>query len=247
MSGHSKWANIKNRKASVDKKRGKLFSKLSKIITVATKEKGGDIQMNPRLRTAIETAKAANMPQDNIEKAVKKGTGELEGAILEEFTYEAYGPGNSAIIIEGITDNKNRMVAEIKHLLDQYKGKFANPGNVLWMFEKIGKIVMDNFENNEILELIAIDAGAEDIKKEDGKIMIFTKPENLYELKKSLEENTALKNIHVESADIAWQPKATIEIIDEKTKNSLENLLEALEEHDDVQNVFTNATLNFKF
>ena len=123
MSGHSKWANIKNRKASVDKKRGKLFSNLSKIITVAAKENGGDIQMNPRLRTAIETAKAANMPQDNIEKAVKKGTGELEGITLEEFTCEAYGPGNSAIIIEGITDNKNRTISEIKHLLDQHKGK----------------------------------------------------------------------------------------------------------------------------
>lgn len=241
MSGHSKWANIKNRKAAVDKKRGKLFSKLSKIITVAAKEKGGDIQMNPRLRTAIETAKAANMPQDNIEKAVKKGTGELEGIMLEEFTYEAYGPGNSAIIIEVITDNKNRTVAEIKHLLDQYKGKFANPGNVLWMFEKTGKIVADNIENNEILELTAIDAGAEDIKKEGEKTMILTKTENLYEIKKSLEENPALKNIRIESADIIWQPKTHIEIVDEKIKNSLKDLLEALDEHDDVQNVYSNA------
>ena len=241
MSGHSKWANIKNRKASVDKKRGKLFSKLSKIITVAAKEKGGDIQMNPRLRTAIETAKAANMPQDNIEKAVKKGTGELEGVVLEEFTCEAYGPGNSAIIIEGITDNKNRTISEIKHLLDQYKEKIANPGNVLWMFEKIGKIVIDGVENNEIFELTAIDAGAEDIKKEDGKMAVFTNPENLYELKKSLEENPALKNIRIESADMVWQTKNSVEITDEKTKNSLGDLLEALNEHDDVQNVFTNA------
>ena len=241
MSGHSKWANIKNRKASVDKKRGKLFSKLSKIITVAAKEKGGDIQMNPRLRTAIETAKAANMPQDNIEKAVKKGTGELEGVVLEEFTCEAYGPGNSAIIIEGITDNKNRTISEIKHLLDQYKEKIANPGNVLWMFEKIGKIVIDGVENNEIFELTAIDAGAEDIKKEDGKMTVFTNPENLYELKKSLEENPALKNIHIESADMVWQTRNSVEITDEKTKNSLGDLLEALNEHDDVQNVFTNA------
>ena len=241
MSGHSKWANIKNRKASVDKKRGKLFSKLSKIITVAAKEKGGDIQMNPRLRTAIETAKAANMPQDNIEKAVKKGTGELEGVVLEEFTCEAYGPGNSAIIIEGITDNKNRTISEIKHLLDQYKEKIANPGNVLWMFEKIGKIVIDGVENNEIFELTAIDAGAEDIKKEDGKMTVFTNPENLYELKKSLEENPALKNIRIESADMVWQTRNSVEITDEKTKNSLGDLLEALNEHDDVQNVFTNA------
>ena len=231
MSGHSKWANIKNRKASVDKKRGKLFSKLSKIITVAAKEKGGDIQMNPRLRTAIETAKAANMPQDNIEKAVKKGTGELEGVVLEEFTCEAYGPGNSAIIIEGITDNKNRTISEIKHLLDQYKEKIANPGNVLWMFEKIGKIVIDGVENNEIFELTAIDAGAEDIKKEDGKMTVFTNPENLYELKKSLEENPALKNIHIESADMVWQTRNSVEITDEKTKNSLGDLLEALDEH----------------
>lgn len=196
--------------------------------------------MNPRLRTAIETAKAANMPQDNIEKAVKKGTGELEGIMLEEFTYEAYGPGNSAIIIEVITDNKNRTVAEIKHLLDQCGGKFANPGNVLWMFEKIGKIVMDGIENNEILELTAIDAGAEDIKKEGEKMTIFTKPENLYELKKSLEENSILKNIRIESADIVWQPKNHIEITDEKIKNSLENLIEAIDEHDDTQNVYSN-------
>ncbi|OWK27460.1 MAG: hypothetical protein US76_04530 [Parcubacteria group bacterium GW2011_GWA2_38_13b] len=241
MSGHSKWANIKNRKASVDKKRGKLFSKLSKIITVAAKERGGDIQMNPRLRTAIETAKAANMPQDNIEKAVKKGTGELEGAILEEFIYEAYGPGNSAIIIEGITDNKNRTVSEIKHLLDQYKGKFANPGNVLWMFEKIGKITINGVENNEIIELTAIDAGAEDIKKESDRTIIFTKFENLYELKKSLEENPALKNIRIESANTVWRAKSNTEIIDEKIKNSLENLLEALDEHDDVQNIYSNT------
>ncbi|MEK7627660.1 MAG: YebC/PmpR family DNA-binding transcriptional regulator [Patescibacteria group bacterium] len=241
MSGHSKWANIKNRKASVDKKRGKLFSNLSKIITVAAKEKGGDIQMNPRLRTAIETAKAANMPQDNIEKAVKKGTGELEGVTLEEFTCEAYGPGNSAIIIEGITDNKNRTISEIKHLLDQHKGKIANPGNVLWMFEKIGKIITNGVENNEIIELTAIDAGAEDIKKENDKMTILTNPENLYEIKKTLEENPALKNIRIESANMVWQTKSNIKISDEKTKNSLKDLLEALDEHDDVQNIFTNA------
>lgn len=240
MSGHSKWSTIKHKKALTDIKRGKIFSKLSKIITVAAKEKGGDQQMNPRLRTAIENAEAVNMPRDNIEKAVKKGTGELEGIALEEFTYEAYGPGNAAIIIEGITDNKNRTVAEIKHLIGQHGGKMANPGNVLWMFNRVGRIIIDAEENADEAELAAIDAGAEDIKKEESILTIFTKPENLYEIKTKLEKGEKSDNIKIESAELVWKEKNTVETKDETIKNSLEKLYQAIDDHDDVQNIYSN-------
>lgn len=237
MSGHSKWANIKNRKAAVDQKKGKTFSKLARIITVAAKEKGDDLSMNPRLRTVIEKAKAANMPQDNIEKAVKKGIGQLESAVLEEFTYEAYGPGNAAIIIEGITDNKNRSFSEIKHLLNRHGGKMADSGSVLWMFEKIGKIFIQSPQNREGVELTAIDAGAEDIKNDNTNITIYVKPENIYEMKAALET----KNIKIESAELEWKEKDNLKIPDEQTKINLKKLLEALNEHDDIQTIYHNV------
>lgn len=239
MSGHSKWSTIKHKKGLLDQKRGKVFSKLSKIITVAAKEKGGDPDMNPRLRTAIDKAKAANMPQDNIEKAVKKGTGELEGVKFEESTYEAYGPGGIAIIIECITDNKNRTVSEIKHIVAERNGKMADSGSVLYMFDKIGEIIIHKPENQEEIELIAIDAGAEDIENRDEDLIIKTKPENLYNIKSELEKN----NIEIESAEIGWKEKNPTEVTDEKIKQSIEKLFEELDDHDDVQAVYSNLKL----
>lgn len=236
MSGHSKWSTIKHKKSLTDQNRGKLFSKLSKIITVVAREKGGDPDMNPRLRAAIEKAKVANMPTENIEKAIKKGTGEVPSATLEEFTYEAYGPGGIAMIIEGITDNKNRTFSEIKHLLAQHNSKMADSGSVLYMFDRMGKILAGEPQNRDEVELTAIDAGAEDIQLQNGKLVIYTKPENLYAVKNALEKH----NTQIESTDLDWREKKPLPIQNEKIKQDVEKLLETLDEHDDVQTVYSN-------
>jgi len=237
MSGHSHWATIKRGKETEDKKRGKIFSKMSRVISIAAKE-GGDSETNSKLRMAIEQAKSFNMPKDNIERAVKKGTGELAGEKLGEVVFEAFGPGKTAIIIEGITDNKNRTLGEIKQALNQKGGKLANEGSVKWLFDRKGTIAINSEEsekNKEELELKAIDSGAEDIYEHDNGIDIYTKPENLEKVKKNLEK----KDINIESASLSWIPKETTEL-NKKDKNNCLELFELLDENDAVQDIYSN-------
>ncbi|MDD2732038.1 MAG: YebC/PmpR family DNA-binding transcriptional regulator [Candidatus Pacebacteria bacterium] len=237
MSGHSHWSSIKRGKEIEDKKRGKIFSKLSKIITLSAREKGGNPDANPKLRIAIEKAKEANMPKDNIERAVKRGTGELAGEKLEEFIFEAYGPSGIAVIIEGITDNRKRALGDIKQILNQYSGKLANEGSVKWLFERQGVLEIVKGENNskEELELKAIEAGALDFFWHDEVLEIYTKPEELENVKKNLEES----KLKIESASLGWIPKEKIKI-EGKDKETSEKLFEALDENEDVQEIYSN-------
>lgn len=235
MSGHSHWSSIKHQKATADQKRGKVFSKLSREISVAAREKGGSPESNPSLKIAIERAKKFNMPKDNIERAIKKGTGELEGAKLESITLEAYGPGGIALIIKGITDNKNRTLSEIKQVLNQHNGKLANEGSVKWLFERKGVITLEpQDENKEDLELKVIEAGAEDVHWYDNILDVYTKPEELEQVKKKLEEE-----FKIDTASLDWIAKEEIET-DQKTKESCEKLFEVLDENDAVQEIYSN-------
>lgn len=237
MSGHSHWHSIKHQKSAADQKRGKIFSKLSREISIAAKEKGGDSETNPSLRLAIEKAKEFNMPKDNIERAIKKGTGELEGDKLESVVFEAYGPGGIALIITGITDNKNRTFSEIKQILGQHSGKLANEGSVKWLFERKGcvTIKLRSSSNKEKLELKAIESGAEDIYWHNNLLDIYTKPEELEKVRKTLEE----KEIKTETASLDWVAKEEIDA-DQKTKESCEKLFESLDENDAVQEIYSN-------
>lgn len=240
MSGHSKWSKIKRGKAITDAKRGKLFSKMARIISVAAREKGADPKFNPILRMAIEQAKAVNMPNENIERAIAKGAGNEGEVKMEEFLYEAYGPGGTALLIEGITDNKNRTLSEIKNILTKNNGKFVEAGGVNYLFGRKGVIIIDSEKttlNVDALELAAIEAGAEDTKwRQDNVLEIYTKIENLEEIKKNLES----KNIPAESSSLDWVAKSEIEAKDEKTKIQIEKLSEALEEQDDVNEIYSN-------
>jgi YebC/PmpR family DNA-binding regulatory protein len=239
MSGHSHWKSIKRVKEAEDKKRGQIFSKLSRQISVAVKEKGGDPEMNPKLRLAIEEARSFNMPKDNIERAIKRGSGELEGARLESVLFEAYGPGGIAIIIEGITDNKNRTLGEIKQIFNQNNGKLADSGSVKWMFKRKGclEIQSKKYEEKkrEDLELLAIEAGAEDIYWHNSVLDVYTKPEELEKVKKNLEE----KGIQIESAALDWVAKEQVEL-DNKDKEACQKLFEALDENEAVQEIYSN-------
>jgi len=239
MSGHSKWSQIKHKKALTDAKKGKVFSKITRQIAVAARQKGSDQETNPALRTLIEKARSFNMPQDNIERAIKKGAGELASQKFEDFTLEAFGPGNAALIIEGTTDNKNRTVSEIKFLLSESNGKFANIGSVLWLFERCGTVNIKRPANNsrETLELAAIDAGASDFKwLDDENIEIDTKPEELEKVRKSLTE----KGFPSADSSLDWKPKNEVTVSDAKTKEQLNKLLEALDENDDVNEIYSN-------
>jgi YebC/PmpR family DNA-binding regulatory protein len=242
MSGHSKWSQIKHKKALTDSKRGKLFSKLSLQISLAAREKGGDQGTNPSLRMTIEKARSFNFPLENIERAIKRGTGELEDIIFEEFILEAYGPGSSALIIEGTTDNKNRTFSELKHLLTQYNGKSANPGSVLWLFERRGVLVINKNPpsrlSNEELELLAIDNGATDLRWIDAaNLEIYCLPEQLDKVKKALEGKT----VAIAETSLEWAAKNEIPLDDLKMRGALEKLLEILDDHDDVSEVFSNV------
>jgi len=243
MSGHSHWHQIRHKKGAADIKKGKIFSKIARMITVAAKEKGGDPETNPKLRLAIEKAREVNMPKENIEKAIKRGTGELEGTKIEEVTYEAYGPGGIALIIETITDNKNRTISEIKHILSKFGAKLADPGSVSYLFEKKGVITLKKEKpeaSTEEIELLAIENGAEDIKTRNGYLEIQTKPENLENLKQKIEENLKPESpIKIESVSLDWIAQNYLET-DDKTKEQLEKLFEALDENDDVQEIYSN-------
>lgn len=238
MSGHSHWAGIKHKKGLEDAKRAKIFSKMSRLISVTAREKGGDLEMNAELKIAIERAKSFNMPQENIERAIKRGTGEIEGGKLESLLLEGFGPGKVAILVEGVTDNKNRTVAEIRHLFESFGGKLAS-GGVLWMFEKKGAIEIDQQEtgkSKEELEMLAIEAGADDIKWQNNTLEIYTKLEDFNNVKKFLEE----KGIKIENNNLEFVPKEEVKIEDKETKDKIEKLFEALDEHDDVQEIYSN-------
>ncbi len=237
MSGHSKWSTIKHKKAAQDAKRGKIFTKLIKEITVAARLGGGDPAANPRLRAAIDAAKSQNMPKNNIERAIKKGTGELEGVSYEEVTYEGYGPGGVAVLVETITDNRQRTVAEVRHIFAKRGGSMGEPGSVAWIFEKKGLIVIEKSKVDEdTLMDAALDAGAEDIQDSGTEWEIETRPENLEKVKNALEA----AGIEILSAEVSMVPSNTIEIQDEKQAEQLMKLMNALEDNDDVQNVYAN-------
>lgn len=238
MSGHSKWASIKHKKAAVDAKRGKIFTKIIKELTVAARMGGGDPEANPRLRTIILKAKGANMPADNIERAIKKGTGELEGVSYEEVVYEGYGPAGVAIIVECLTDNKNRTAAEIRSTFNKGNGNMAGAGSVAWIFERKGIILVakDQGSEEEVMEA-AISAGAEDFAAEDESYEITTDPQSLYAVKEALE-----KKISVKSADLTMVPKNMAPVSADDARGVLK-LIETLEDHDDVQNVYANCDI----
>lgn len=241
MSGHSHAKTILHKKQITDAKRGKIFSKLSRQISIAAKEKGGDFETNSALRLAVEKAREFNMPKENIERAIKKGTGELVGEKLEEVIFEAYGPEGIAIIIEGITDNKNRALGGIKQILTQNRGKLVGEGAVKWLFERKGAITVDSkaqmpdVKSKEELELLAIEAGAEDIYWHNDNLDIYTKPEELEKVKKNLEE----KGVQAESASLDWVAKEEVSL-DEKKKQACQKLFEALDENDAVQEIYSN-------
>ncbi|MCD6583378.1 MAG: YebC/PmpR family DNA-binding transcriptional regulator [Candidatus Omnitrophica bacterium] len=236
MSGHSKWAGIKHKKAAQDAKRGKLFTKLIREITVAAREGGGNPDTNPRLRTAIDRARDANMPLDNIEKAIKRGTGELPGVTYESCMFEGYGPGGVAIIVEALTDNKNRTSAEIRNIFSKKGGNLAGSGSVAWIFNKKGYILINKeVISEEELFNLAIEAGAEDIKTEGNNYEITTDPKDFENVKQALKS----KEIKWELAELTMIPTSSVKLEGQQAKQLL-SLVEALEEHDDVQKVYAN-------
>lgn len=240
MSGHSKWSSIKHKKGAADAKRGKIFTKIIKEITVATGIGGGDPDGNPRLRTAIMGAKSKNMPVDNITRAIKKGTGELEGIQYEEHTYEGYGPGGAAIFLEAMTDNKNRTVSEIRSALGKAGGNLGENGCVGWMFEQKGLIAVktEAKSEDELMEL-AIDAGADDLQTVDEHYEITTAVENFEAVRKALED----AGVPMEHAEITRIPQNTVSI-DEKKGKSLLKLMDILEDHDDIQKAYSNFEIS---
>ena len=236
MSGHSKWHSIKHKKAATDSKRGKLFTKTIKELTVAARQGGGNPDSNPALRMAISKAKQANMPADNIDRAIKKGTGELEGVNYEKIMYEGYAPAGVALYVEVLTDNKNRTIAEIRNMFAKHGGNMAGSGSVSWMFEMKGYIaIAKETIAEDALMSIALESGAEDMTSEGDTFEIKTLPQDFEKVKQVLDD----KSIKVESAEITMIPKSTIKVVDEKAKQIL-SLVDALEEHDDVQNVYAN-------
>ena len=240
MSGHSKWASIKHKKAATDAKRGKLFSRIAKEIIVAAKMGGGDANMNPRLRTAIGTAKAARMPNDNIDRAIKRGTGEIEGAAYEELTYEAYGPGGVAMLIEALTDNKNRTAADVRTTIARKNGNLASGGSCAWIFDKVGMIrITKGAADEDTAFTIATEAGADDFKALDDAYEIITPLESFYDVKGAFEE----KEIELEFAEVTYVPKNTIKV-EGKEAGQVLSLVEALEDLEDIQNVYANFDIS---
>lgn len=241
MSGHSHFATIKRKKEITDQKRGKVFSKISRELTLAAKEKGGNPETNPNLRVVMDKAKQMNMPKDNIERAIQKGTGELAGEELTEVMFEAFGPGGVAIIVEGITDNTKRTLSEIKQILGQYNGKLAGEGAVKWQFEQKGVITLDlkeqpeSLQNKENLEMLAIESGADDISADENIFYVYAKMEELSKVKSALEE----KGAKIESASLDWVAKEEVNLTDD-IKQSCLRLFEALDENDAVKDVYSN-------
>ena len=236
MSGHSKWSTIKHKKGAADAKRGKIFTKVIKEITVAARLGGGDPDGNPRLRMAVQKAKEVNMPQDNVTRAIKKGTGELEGVVYEEISYEGYGPGGAAIFMEVMTDNKNRTVGELRAILGKRGGNMGENGCVAWMFEQKGLIIVNVSEKgeDELMEL-ALEAGADDMETTDGRYEITTPMENFEPVRKAIDS----AGIRIESAELTRLPQNTVGV-EEKHCKSLLRLMDELDDHDDIQKVYSN-------
>ena len=242
MSGHSKWHTIKHKKGAADAKRGKVFTRIIKELTVAARAGGGDVDSNPRLRTIVAEAKSVNMPADNIKRAIQRGTGELPGVNYDEITYEGYGPGGAAIIIETLTDNKNRTVGEMRHLLTKYGGNLGEANSVAWMFEKKGYIVVEKTKaDEEKLLAAAIDAGADDMR-DDGEAWEIMTPIDAFQ--KVLEAVKAM-GIEPGAAEIAMLPQNYVKLTGKEAQQMLK-LMEVIEEHDDVQHVWANFDIEEK-
>jgi YebC/PmpR family DNA-binding regulatory protein len=239
MSGHNKWSTIKHKKGKADAARGQLFSKLVKEITASAREGGGDIETNARLRAAVDAAKSNNMPSENIERALKRGTGEIEGVIFEEMQYEAYGPGGVAILIDLLTDNKNRTAAEVRHILTRGGGRLGAKNSVAYLFNSKGQIYIDSsrYSEDQVIE-VGLDAGADDVQDTGEMIVVTTAPSTIYKVRDHLEKS----GIEVESSEVAKIADTTV-IPTEKEAEQAVRLLEMLEEHDDVQHVHTNLEM----
>ena len=239
MSGHSKWATTKHKKMAIDAKRGKIFTKVIKEITVAARVGGGDPDGNPRLRTVILKAKESNMPADNIKKAIQRGTGELPGVTYEESSFEGYGPGGVALLMAIMTDNKNRTVPEIRHLLSKHGGNMGEAGCVSWMFDKKGYIVVEGgkIDEDSLMSLV-LEAGAEDMRRDGDNFEIITAPGDFEKVKGIIEKS----GISIAMSEVTMIPQNYIDL-DNKTSEQVLRLVEALEDHDDVQNVYTNLNL----
>ena|SRR5258708_7566818 len=240
MSGHSKWSTIKHKKGAADAKRGKLFTRIIKEMTVAAREGGGNVDSNARLRKAVDDAKAANMPADNIKRAVQRGTGELPGVHYEEISYEGYGPGGAALFVEALTDNKNRTLPEIRNLFSKHGGNLGENGCVRFMFDKKGYLAVEREKITEdrMME-IALEAGADDLSTDDPDVYeIYTSSESFHDVKKKLEE----KGVPIASSELTMLPQTPVKLDDAKAAQLLK-LMEAIEEHEDVQNVWTTAEL----
>jgi YebC/PmpR family DNA-binding regulatory protein len=240
MSGHSKWHTIKHKKGAADAKRGRVFTKIIKEITVAARVGGGDPNGNPRLRTVLAAAKAANMPKDNIEKAIKKGTGELAGVSYDEVSYEGYGPGGVAMFVQALTDNRNRTLPEIRHLFSKYGGNLGESNCVGWMFEKKGYlIVAKTAANEDALMEVVIEAGGDDVREDGDNWEIYTPPDRLEQVREAI----AGRAIAIVSAEVSMVPKNTVKVEGKKAQQVLA-MMEGLEEHDDVQNVWANFDID---
>lgn len=239
MSGHSKWSSIKHKKGAADARRGKIFTKLIREITVAARTGGGDANANPRLRQAILAAKSENMPKENIERAIKKGTGELEGSNYEEVVYEGYGPGGAAVMIESLTDNKKRTVAEIRHILSKGGGNLGETGCVSWIFEKKGYFEIDKKSvKEEVLMEVALEAGAEDVRDEGDTFEVITAPQDYEKVRQALKD----ASISWREAELTRLPQNTVSL-EGKEAEQMIRLVETLEDNDDVQKVYTNADI----
>jgi YebC/PmpR family DNA-binding regulatory protein len=242
MSGHSKWHTIKHKKGAADAKRGKVFTRIIKELTVAARNGGGDPDTNPRLRTIIADAKSVNMPADNIKKAIQRGTGELPGVTYEEITYEGYGPGGAAIMIEAMTDNKNRTVGEIRHTLDKFNGKLGERNSVARMFTKRGQILVEKSKaDEETLMAVVLDAGADDMQDDGDSWEVLTAPETFHPVREAVEQ----KGIETVAAAVAMIPQNYVTLTG-KEASQMVKLMEALEDHDDVQHVWSNADIEEK-
>ncbi|MBS4028714.1 MAG: YebC/PmpR family DNA-binding transcriptional regulator [Ignavibacteriales bacterium] len=241
MSGHSKWATIKRKKAGIDAARGRVFTQVGKEITVAARVGGGNPDGNPRLRLAIDKAKSVNMPAENIKRAMQKGTGELPGVMYEEMMFEGYGAGGVAVLVESVTDNKNRTVAEIRHFFEKYGGKLGTAGSVARMFHRKGTITVPKKYTEDEIMAVVLDAGADDMLTDEEYYHVTTSPENFEPVKNAL----VARKIEIESAEVGMNPETTIKVEGKETKSVLK-LMEALEEHEDVQNVYSNFDIEEK-
>jgi YebC/PmpR family DNA-binding regulatory protein len=241
MSGHSRWAGIKHKKAAIDAKRGKIFTRIIRELVVAAKEGGGNPENNARLRKVIDLAKEANMPIDNVKKAIQRGTGEIPGAIYEELTYEGYGPGGVALMVEATTDNKNRTASEIRNIFSKHGGNLGENGCVSWMFSKKGYLTVEKGKfDEEKLMTLALDLGADDFKSEDDDVFeVMTKPEEFEKVKKGIEEG----KVPLASSELTYLPQTYIKLTGKPAKQML-GLMDELEEHDDVKNVYSNFDIS---